>query len=104
MLEPVYGYRAAARILMNYGRRYHIRTMGGVIARWAPSSENDPEGYMALVQRFSGIDPFTEISLEEPATVARLLSGMTVVEVGSEHPYTPAQVSDGVWLAWAKDR
>lgn len=41
------GLRALARLLLIYQDRYGINTVRKTIERWAPSSENDTEAYIA---------------------------------------------------------
>lgn len=45
----IYGYRAAFRILYTYRKKYHLTTIGEIIERWAPPSENDTRGYVQFV-------------------------------------------------------
>lgn len=46
---PVWGIRALARTLITYQDKHGIRTIEGVIWRWAPPSENDTESYIRHV-------------------------------------------------------
>jgi hypothetical protein len=46
---PKWGFRAIARILIVYQDKYHIRTIGGAINRWAPPKENDTAAYIKSV-------------------------------------------------------
>ena len=41
-----YGYRAIFKILSNYGRNYHLKTIRQMIGRWAPENENDTGAYV----------------------------------------------------------
>lgn len=47
----VYGYRAAAKLLQNYQRLHKLYNLNGLIARWAPASENNTKAYVARVAR-----------------------------------------------------
>lgn len=44
-----YGYRALLRLLQNYRRIYGLNTVKEMIERWAPSSENNTNGYIISV-------------------------------------------------------
>lgn len=47
----VYGYRAAGKLLQNYQRLHKLYNLNGLIARWAPASENNTKAYVARVAR-----------------------------------------------------
>ena len=44
-----WGFRAAFRLLLTYYERYHLDTVGKIVTRWAPPSENDTKAYIAFV-------------------------------------------------------
>lgn len=46
-----YGYRAAGKLLQNYQRLHELYNLNGLIARWAPASENNTKAYVARVAR-----------------------------------------------------
>lgn len=99
-LEPVYGFRAAGRIMMNYTRLYAIRTIGGIVARWAPESDgNDVSGYIQQVEAACRIPAARELTFAEFPAV---LLGMARVECGTGHPFALEQAEDGWHLANAK--
>lgn len=62
--NPFWGLRALARILINYRKRHNIKTIRGVIERWAPGTENDTEAYIKAVAKSTGIDPDRELFLD----------------------------------------
>ena len=43
-----YGYRAAIKTLVTYYNKYSLKTIRGVISRWAPPSENNTENYINI--------------------------------------------------------
>lgn len=53
-VSPAYGIRAIARTLITYQDKHGIRTVTGVINRWAPPAENDTEAYVRAVQQAVG--------------------------------------------------
>ena len=55
--STAWGYRAMFVLLHTYRVRHRIATLRGMIARWAPPSENDTGTYLRTVVRRSGVDP-----------------------------------------------
>lgn len=56
-----YGVRAAAKLVQNYMNRYGLRTVYGIINRWAPSVENDTHAYAEHVAHKLGVSPYEPI-------------------------------------------
>lgn len=55
-LCAAYGWRAAFVILTkSYYTKRGIKTIEGIIARWAPNNENNTEGYIRRVCEYTGI-------------------------------------------------
>lgn len=52
--DPSWGIRALAVILINYQDKYNLRTISGIINRWAPNNENDTKAYAESVSRATG--------------------------------------------------
>ena len=85
-----YGYRAAWKVLESYWKHFREKrgqfTVGAIIGRWAPPSENDTEAYIRTVLKLTSLGgkevlprPFMGIALEK---LGRLLMAMTVMECG----------------------
>lgn len=56
-LCAAYGWRAAFVILTkSYYAKRGINTIEGIIRRWAPSSENNTEGYIRRVCEYTGLN------------------------------------------------
>ena len=49
-----YGYRAILVTLTTYYTKYGLKTIRGIISRYAPATENDTENYITQVSRYSG--------------------------------------------------
>jgi hypothetical protein len=84
-LLPVYGLRAAFKLLLKYHRDYGLRTVNAIIGRWAPPNENNTREYVAAVCKGSGFKPdqhLTENDLE------KLAGPMTRVENAGQQPYS----------------
>jgi len=58
-----HGIRALAMLLTTYQDRHGLRTIRGIISRWAPAGENDTAAYIAAVARRTGFDPADELDL-----------------------------------------
>lgn len=57
------GFRALCRILLNYRKKHGLKTVRGIISRWAPPNENETEGYIRFVSTALGVPPDQEIEL-----------------------------------------
>lgn len=61
-----WGYRAMFVLLDTYHRRYGLDTVRGMIARYAPSVENDTARYVRTVCEMTGTGPVPISSLLRP--------------------------------------
>ena len=94
--NPVYGFRAGARILRSYNRQ-GINTLSGIIARFAPSHENDTDHYVKMVSKWTGIPATLPINTSDNVTLAKVLHAMSRMEVGNY--YTLKTARAGVDIA-----
>jgi len=79
------GIKAMDDNLKIYGTKHKINTLRGVISRYAPSSENDTEGYINFIAQRTGLKPDQEIDLTNPA-VRHVISGpMILMEKGGQN-------------------
>ena len=79
------GIKAMDENLKVYGTKHKINTLRGVISRYAPSSENDTEGYINFIAQRTGLKPDQEIDLTNPA-VRHVISGpMILMEKGGQN-------------------
>lgn len=85
-----YGYRAADRVLENYGKS-GVNTLRGAISRFAPPTENDTDNYVTFVSGRLGLDPDAEIDLSDPRTRANMISAMAKMETNTD--ITPDELS-----------
>lgn len=93
--SPLWGLRALARVLMNYASKYGANTIASMIARWAPSNENDTAAYIASVSASTGLDPNTPLS---DADLAGVVAAIVKHENGQQ-PYAPELIGQAVQLA-----
>lgn len=96
---PEWGIRALAKVLRNYGKKYNIRTVQGVISRWAPANENDTAAYVAQVARAIGVKPGDSINLEAPSVLLPLVTAIIRHENGQQ-PYAEAVIREGIRRAF----
>lgn len=80
-----HGIRALAALLTTYQDRHGLRTVRGIITRWAPDRENDTAAYIAAVCRHTGFGPADTLDLHRhehirplvEAIIARECAGLT---------------------------
>lgn len=99
-VSPEWGIRAMAKILRNYGKKYGINSVDGIINRWAPPVENDTGSYVRQVAEALGVDKHERINLEDPAILVSLIKSIIKHENGIQ-PYDDSQIAEGVRRALA---
>ena len=82
-----HGIRAAVLIIRKYITKYGINTPQGIIARWAPASENDTKAYVAYVTKNGLLSPRWPLDLSSTLAISRLLWAMACYECGHEFDY-----------------
>lgn len=83
-----WGIRAAFVIMRTYlGRQYRCRTVRDVIARWAPSCENNTENYIYWVCKESCIQQDEILDIKNKNQMCRLLWAMAWYENGQKLPF-----------------
>lgn len=94
-ISPEYGIRAMFKILKTYVTKYNLATIEGIIARWAPPSENDTEAYIAFVESAVGVGADVPLSEED---YVPLVAAIIKMENGSQ-PYSVDTIMLGQELA-----
>jgi hypothetical protein len=94
-IDPVYGLRAIAKIVLNYRRKHKINTVRGIIGRWAPSVENDTKAYIRSVCAALGVMPDTAIDVTKPAVMRELVRAIVYHENGQQ-PYDTATIDEAL--------
>jgi len=77
-----HGIRALARVLLTYHRKHKLKSVGAIISRWAPPSENDSLEYIKHVSRALGVAPDEPIDLENELTLTALVAAICRHENG----------------------
>lgn len=93
-----YGYRAIFVIIRTYITRYNLTTVGEIITRWAPPSENNTHGYIKAVCKHTALADVSTIDPRNSAQMQRLVRGISFVENGEPADYE--QVEQG-WLLYS---
>ena len=98
---PEYGIRAMAKILLNYQKKYGLKTIKQIISRWAPPNENNTQSYIKSVSLSVGVDSEEEINLNNKNIMVPLIKAIIKHENG-EQPYSDEQILKGIHLAGVK--
>jgi hypothetical protein len=75
------GIAAEERQFLVYQDKYHLDTLGKVLNRWAPPSDN-PAGYPQQISRMTGIDLNEHLNMRDRETARKLFAAMARVENG----------------------
>ncbi len=95
---PEHGIRALGRNLISY-QRQGIDTVGEIINRWAPPSDNnDTVAYIKAVCAQLGVTANQPLDASNPDTLQALCAAIIKHENGTQ-PYSPDQLSTGVSAA-----
>ncbi len=95
---PEHGIRALGRNLISY-QRQGIDTVGEIINRWAPPSDNnDTAAYIKAVSAQLGVTANQPLDASNPDTLQALCAAIIKHENGTQ-PYSPDQLSTGVSAA-----
>mgnify|MGYP000148980532 CR=1 FL=1 len=93
--SPAWGIRALARVLIAYQDKHDLRTVRGIIGRWAPPNENNTGAYVNAVAARLGVEPDAEIDVYEYATMRPLVEAIIRHENGQQ-PYSAAEIDEGL--------
>lgn len=95
---PEHGIRALGRNLISY-QRQGIDTVGEIINRWAPPSDNnDTTAYIMAVCAQLGVTANQPLDASNPDTLQALCAAIIKHENGTQ-PYSPDQLSTGISAA-----
>ena len=96
--DPKWGIRAIARLMLTYSNQYGLHTVRGLIGRWAPPGENNPDAYVTAVASGVGVGPDDEIDVDTAEIMTPLVKAIILHENGS-NPYPDSVIADGINLA-----
>jgi hypothetical protein len=93
---PENGIRALARTLLTYSRKHGLRTVAGIIGRWAPGHENDTAAYVRSVNSVvANHANGAALDVEHPLVLSSLVTAIIHHENGG-NPYEAIVVAEGV--------
>lgn len=92
---PEWGIRALARTLVTYQDKHKLRTVRGIINRWAPPAENATATYIAAVARALRVTADQTIDVHAPATMAALVAAIIRMECAN-YAYPAAVLAEGL--------
>ncbi|WP_416739248.1 structural protein [Pseudomonas sp. NFX71] len=110
-LNPRWGIRAMARVLITYQDKRHaadgssIDTVREIVERWAPPTENNTDAYVISVARALGLDPDVQSVDVYDFEVMRALITVIIRHENGPGPlpggrwYGEAVIADGLALA-----
>lgn len=102
---PAWGIRALATTLITYQDKHKIRTVEGIINRWAPPVENDTGAYVRQVAKAVGVDPKGYIDVHESRYMRPLVEAIIRHENGkgplntANSWYDAATIDEGLRMA-----
>jgi hypothetical protein len=76
-----YGYRAAFVALATYNLRGE-NTIEKIVTRWAPPNENNTAGYVASVEKWSGVSRHKVLTLADGTDYIMIVAAMSFMENG----------------------
>lgn len=100
-IDAHHGIRAAAKNLLTYYRKYKLKTVQGIVTRWAPpDDDNDTATYITRVAQRLQVQPDVELDLEDPEVLKALIVAMMPEEIGTV-PYDAETISTAVEAAYS---
>lgn len=92
---PENGIRALGKLLQTYQTKYGLNTVESIIARWAPSNENDTTAYVRAVEQKTGTAPGAQVNLKNSGVLFGFAKAIIHHENGAD-PYPDSIISEGV--------
>lgn len=102
--SPQFGIRALARLLITYQDRHQLRTISGIITRWAPPKndagqhENHTAAYIARVAHLTGFGATQVIDVHRHDHLRPLVEAIISVECAG-YAYPAAVVDEALTMA-----
>jgi len=101
-VSPEYGIRAMAKTLLTYQNTHGLKTVKGIINRWAPPVENKTSAYVLAVSEAMGVGPTEVIDVDQVATMLPLVRAIIHHENGYD-PYPDSTILEGLRRAGISD-
>lgn len=97
-LLPEWGIRALVKLLWAYQDFHDLKTIQGVIDRWAPPSENQTDLYANFVAAHMGVSPMETVNLHDDNVLARAVAAIIAYENG-DYSYDPEIIQKAMEMA-----
>jgi len=103
--NAAYGIRALARTLITYQDKYGIRTIRGIITRWAPPTENNTQAYINAAAKHASLAPDMKLNLHDYEQLRAVAEAIIRIENGkgplgtANTWYDQAAINKGLALA-----
>jgi hypothetical protein len=94
-VSPFYGLRAIAKILQTYQIEEGLHSVGAIIDRWAPASENNTQAYVADVCQRCSLTPDQPFAANDAAVQEALVRAIVIHENG-RCIYTDTEIATAV--------
>lgn len=95
---PEWGIRALAKLLIAYQTKHGLKTVRGIINRWAPPAENNTSAYVNAVAQAAGVDPDAPVNASDYRTAVALVVAIIAHE-NAGYRYPESTVRQGLILA-----
>lgn len=92
---PENGIRALGKVIRTYQNKHGLKTIEQIIARWAPSTENNTKAYTNAVAKKVGVSPSADINVNTSAMLLPLVEAIIQHENGY-NPYIKGEIVEGV--------
>lgn len=79
---PLWGFRALAIILLGYQRRYRLKTVKDMIAKYAPPTENVTSAYSKAVALALGVEEQVPVDITNQTNLEAMCRAIAVHESG----------------------
>jgi hypothetical protein len=98
--DMAHGVRALAKTLLTYERKDGCNTIGSIISRWAPPTENNTTAYINAVAKAAGIGQAEVVDLTQVPVLLGIATGIILHENGADaEAIRLADLSQGIALA-----
>lgn len=81
-IDPTWGIRALAVLLITYQDKHKLRTVRGIINRWAPPVENDTSAYVDAVAEAANVLPNDKLDMHKYEHIRPILEAIIRHENG----------------------
>lgn len=95
---PENGIRALGKLIRAYQNKHGLKTIEQIIARWAPSTENNTRAYAEAVAKAVGVTAHANINVNTVTMLRPLVEAIIRHENGYD-PYPSAVIREGVTRA-----